>query len=491
MSVSPQEDEYKTDSASGDSSNSRPESSQNVNGKEFSPVYDYAEIEAAEKEVVSSSDEQGSFWINRNFLFLWIAQALSQTAQHTLNLTLVVYVGELTNDSPIQTSIVTVCFLLPGVFFSAIAGVFVDWFKKRTTLFVTNLTRALIVPWLFFMSDLPLGIALPVIYLITIIFSTISQFFNPAEAAAIPILVKPNQLTRANSLFQITLFATLFLGNSLLGPLLPGLVGARNVFIAIGIFYCICVVFVWFLPNTEVIEEREKNRSIWKTVKEIFGDVYEAWHFIRKDTQIWLAIVYLSTVQTALFTMTAIGIPFVGEKGLRQPSTTIIFVLAPLSIGLGIAVALVSKIVTHRNRLQALVWACAAMGVVLMAVGFIKPLGDLWVLIFSPGATLGGPGLIFALILLSLPFGFSIGLLNIPALTILQERSPKDIVGRVFAAYFTFANAVSIIPILFAGAMGDIFAALFGETYGIVPVFFLFGLSVILVGYYGSRRMKK
>ncbi|NWJ46126.1 MAG: MFS transporter [Chloroflexi bacterium] len=486
MSISPREDEH---NPAGQAEKYH----KNVADKEFALAYDYSEVEASNEEA-RKLDPNGTdnipVWRNRYFMYLWIAQALSQTAQHTLNISLIVYVGKLTKDSPTQTSIVTACFLLPGVFFSAIAGVFVDWFRKRTTLLVTNITRALLVPWLFFMTALPLGLALPIIYLITIIFSTISQFFNPAEAAAIPLLVKPHQLTKANSLFQITLFATLFLGTSLLGPLLPDLIGPDKVFLVIGILYFICIWLVWALPKSEQVHKRPGDKTIWQTIKDIFLGVYEAWQFIRKDTQIWLAIVYLSTVQTALFTMTAIGIPFVGEKGLKQSSNSIIFVLAPLSIGLGVAVVLVNRVVTPANRLTALKYACGALGIILALVGLVKPIADLWVLITAPGVPLGGPGLILLLVSLSIPFGFAIGLLNIPALTILQERSPKELVGRVFAAYFTFANAVSIIPILFAGALGDIFGAVLGVGNGIVPVFFLFGACVVLVAFYGHRRAK-
>ncbi len=507
MSLSPQDEEINPNPGGSPDTNPIPTPIKQANGQhptkktisvkdEFEPAYDYAMIEGAGADSgkpanPNGDDETVSVFRNRNFMLLWIAQGLSQTAQQILNITLVLYVGKLTNDSPTQTSIVTVCFLLPGVFFSAIAGVFVDRYRKRTTLLITNLTRALIVPWLFFMSSLPLPIALPSIFIITLFFSTISQFFNPAEAAIIPLLVKPHQLTRANSLFQVTLFATLFLGTSLLGPLLPGIIGAENVFLLMAALYALCVVLVWWLPDNEHLAPREKEQTVWETVRDLFKDVYEAWKFIRTDTQIWLAIIYLSTVQTVLFTMTAIGIPFVGDKGLRQPPNTIIFVLAPLSIGLGIAVGLVNVLSKPNIRMKVLVRSCAALGLSLMSVGLVKPIADLWVLIFTPGVPIGGPALLLLLIVLSMPFGFAVGLLNIPSLTILQERSPKDLVGRVFAAYFTFANGVSIIPILFAGALGDIFGSIFGPTYAVVPVFFLFGLIIIGVAYYGHVRGKR
>lgn len=425
--------------------------------------------------------EKTSVLANRNFLLLWIAQAISQTAQNTLNLALVNFVYVLSGGSPTQTAIATVAFVLPGVFFSALAGVFVDRIDKRRILIVTNILRALVIPWLVFMVNIPLAYAIPLIFLITCLFSTFSQFFAPAEGAIIPFIVNKEQLTQANSYFQITLFASQFIGFSVLAPLLPRWIGSQNLFWAIAAIYVICVFLTWWLPNNlekDVPEEREPTRSI---VSSLWHEIKEGWRFIRKNRPIWRAIVYLSMVQSILFTMTAIGIPYVSRKdsGLGQNEGDIIYVLAPLSIGLGIAVYLVNKLITARNRDKILVWATYAMGGTLILVGLLKPIADLWVSIFSPGVPIGGPGLILALVGLSIPFGFWIGLLNIPGLTILQEQSPKDIVGRVYAAYFTFANLVSIFPILFAGAAGDLI--------GLVPTLVLIGVAVLVIGAYCHR----
>ncbi len=418
---------------------------------------------------------------NRDFMLLWVAQGLSQTAQNTLNLALVNFVYLLSGGSPTQTAIATVAFVLPGVFFSALAGVFVDRIDKRRILIITNILRALVIPWLVFMADIPLAYAIPLIFLITCLFSTFSQFFAPAEGAIIPYIVKQDQLTQANSLFQVTLFGSQFLGFSILAPLLPRWIGSQNLFWVIAVIYVICIFLTWWLPHDlekDMPKSTEPTKSI---VSSLWHDIKEGWRFIRSNRPIWRAIVYLSMIQSVLFTMTAIGIPYVSKKGtgLGQEEGDIIYVLAPLSIGLAIAVYLVNKLITSRNRDKILVWATYAMGVTLFLVGLVKPLADLWVGIFTPGVPIGGPGLYLVLISLSIPVGFWIGLLNIPALTILQEQSPKEIVGRVYAAYFTFANLVSIFPILFAGAMGDII--------GLVPTFFLIGLAVIGIGYYCHR----
>ena len=448
-------------------------------GSDAKPTKSVNQNSIEEDQPDESSDDESSIFRNRNFMLLWIAQALSQTAQNTLNLALVNYVYQISDGSPTQTALETVAFVLPGVFFSALAGAFVDRIDKRTILVTTNVLRAVVVPWLFFMTNISAALAIPLIFLITCLFSTFSQFFAPAEGAVIPFLVSGKNLTKANSLFQVTLFGSQFIGFSILAPLLPRWIGSPNLFLVISVIYFICIGLTWLLPNHLEKDRSQPAGGTRSMITNLWSEIKDGWQFIRKRQIVWLAIIYLSTVQSVLFTMIAIGIPFVSKKngGLGQPESDIIYVLAPISIGLGIGVWLVNKLVTTRNRDRIMVLATVAMGINLIAVGMVKPIADLWVGIFTPGVPLGGLGITLSLVALSIPFGFEIGLLNIPALTLLQEKSPKEVVGRVFAAYFTFANFVSIFPILFSGALSDLI--------GLTPTFAIIGLCVVGVGYYG------
>src|SRR5579884_767034 len=79
---------------------------------------------------------------NRNFLLLWLAQLISQTILNAANFGIVVLVQD-TTRSPLLTGLALVSFLLPGVPFSALAGVIVDRLNKRLVLWVSNLLRVL------------------------------------------------------------------------------------------------------------------------------------------------------------------------------------------------------------------------------------------------------------------------------------------------------------------------------------------------------------
>src|SRR6266849_8360288 len=81
-----------------------------------------------------------SIWRNGNFLLLWLAQAISQTAQNAIWYGIVVLVQRLSNSST-QLSLAVLTLIIPSVIFGVLAGVYVDRWDKRRVLIATNLIR--------------------------------------------------------------------------------------------------------------------------------------------------------------------------------------------------------------------------------------------------------------------------------------------------------------------------------------------------------------
>lgn len=144
---------------------------------------------------------------NRPFLFLWAAQLFSQLAQQMINYALVRQVADLTEASSTAIAAIIICFTVPGILFSIVAGVFVERQSKRLILIITNASRAVAV-LLYVLTvlfpALDVGYILPLLYVNTLVFSSISQFFAPAEASMIPLVVKREDLVNANGLFNLT-----------------------------------------------------------------------------------------------------------------------------------------------------------------------------------------------------------------------------------------------------------------------------------------------
>jgi MFS family permease len=54
------------------------------------------------------------------------------------------------------------------------------------------------------------------------------------------------------------------------------------------------------------------------------------------------------------------------------------------------------------------------------------------------------------------PMGFFYALLNAPAQTVLHERAPPEMRGRIFATQVVSANFISLLPLLIIGVVTDL-----------------------------------
>src|SRR5579864_3528026 len=158
---------------------------------------------------------------NRSFLLLWLAQLLSQVVFNAANYGVIAIVTAITH-STIMVGLAIVSFTLPAVPFSLLAGVYVDHLNKRLVLWVSNALRAVATGLIVLALLWDPHLLIP-LFVLTFLISLITQFFTPAEASAIPLLVSKNDLAPALSLFSITLTVSQALGFLLLGGLITAL----------------------------------------------------------------------------------------------------------------------------------------------------------------------------------------------------------------------------------------------------------------------------
>src|SRR5256714_8580774 len=140
---------------------------------------------------------------NRSFLLLWLAQLLSQIFFNAANYGVIANVTAVTH-STVLVGLAIVSFTLPAVPFSLLAGAYVDYLNKRLVLWVSNALRAVAMGLMVF-ALLWNPHTIIWIYFLAFFISLVTQFFTPAEASAIPLLVDKKDLVSALSLFNITL----------------------------------------------------------------------------------------------------------------------------------------------------------------------------------------------------------------------------------------------------------------------------------------------
>jgi MFS family permease len=118
------------------------------------------------------------------------------------------------------------------------------------------------------------------------------------------------------------------------------------------------------------------------------------------------------------------------------------------------------------------------IAICLVALGFVERIADLMegtkqLNPFANNGRVAGLSLLVALTMaLTGPLGFAYALVNAPAQTILHERAPAEMRGRVFASQLVLANAVSIGPLILIGGVADL--------YGVSPVLLSIAVLVLL-----------
>jgi Major Facilitator Superfamily. len=156
---------------------------------------------------------------NRPFLALWTGQLLAQVADKIFYVLLIILLktggytpGQNTEHS--MLSAVMIAYTLPAIVFGSAAGIVVDRFSKKQMLIACNVIRALLIVALPFLPK-----AFVVLLTMTFLVSTVTQFFAPAEAAAIPLAVGREGLMSANALFASSTMGGIIVGMTIGEPL--------------------------------------------------------------------------------------------------------------------------------------------------------------------------------------------------------------------------------------------------------------------------------
>ncbi len=419
---------------------------------------------------VGHSDSFGAVLRNRSFLRLWMAQAISQTAQNVINFALLLRVRSIIEYHELPgantaISLVILAFSLPAVLFGPLAGVVADRVNRRTLMAVINVLRAVSVAgFLLIRPSWDPQTALLAIYAGTFFFGIAGQFFAPAQGATIPSLVPKHQLMSANALFNLTSTGAQLIGFATLGPLIVKVLGIDGTFAVTIVLFVACAGLVLSIPGSATAPHRITEGAA-RPVRRIWNDMREGFVYILHDRELIKAIGYLTLAAVTFLLVATLGPEFVTNViGLSKED--IGYIVGPAGVGVLIGVLGVGR-VTKRIPGPVLIDRAMAMaGVLLFLLAVSKDFLDL---IWPGGAASVGVRTVVAATFATL-LGICNAFILVPAQTLLQERSPEHIRARIYATFFTVSNTACFIPILFAAALADLI--------GVVKV--LVGVAVIL-----------
>ncbi|MDO8689467.1 MAG: MFS transporter [Dehalococcoidia bacterium] len=415
--------------------------------------------------------EADSLFRNRPFMLLWVAQAISQTAQNGIFFVLMVVITEATGSAT-YLSLLVFSTILPSLLFGLAAGVMVDRQSKRLILIGSNVFRAVLVVGYLGAND-----NLVIIYLVNLVFATISQFFAPAELSTIALLVPKSLLMRANGFFNLTFTASQFAGLVFPVPVVVKIFGTYWTLVAMAGAYVIATGLVAFLPRDHSARAPSPGQGF---LFGLWAELKEGWGFIRSRPIITFAMLNMTTATTLILVLSVVAAPFVKRiLGIRADDA--VYILAPAGLGVGLGAILCPRLVKSLPSPRLINSAMVAFAVCLLGFGSTNWVGRYLAYGLSEAAVI--QWLLAAVIPLAFVMGLAFALITIPAQTLLQEHCPAALRGKIFATQLTMGNVASVLPFLFIGGLADLF--------GIAQVIILVGIAVLGIGLFSMRRYRR
>jgi hypothetical protein len=408
---------------------------------------------------------------NEDFRRLWLGRILSHTALNAVLYSLLVLaVGEGSGTS-IKSALFISAYLLPTATLGTISGVMVDKVPKNLLLAAVNIGRlGLMLVLLVAEADIW------TIYTMALFIAVTSQFAAPAEAAALPQMVRREELTTANSTSNLGGLISQVVGFAVLPPLFLNTIGAKPLFLVAAVLFGAGAAF--FLSIRRLGARQIDIDSTIEAVREVRKQFAQAWERLKEDLAAYMSVIIVVLASTASLVAVTL-MPRFAQDVLDIPVENAIFVFVPAALGILAGLRLVQLLERRLPKPWLVGIGFSLLAASLLGLALVRPLaGALEALnplaLFDPGPFGDTTANILVTIVFSTTAAFSFSVVGVASRSLVNARMPLEIQGRVFAAQHVLTNLASIPPILLAGLLAELFGV---EMMLFLAVFILVGAA--------------
>ena len=352
--------------------------------------------------------------------------------------------------SPVYLGLLLTTSALPRAILMLAGGVVVDRLGPRRVILGSDLSRALLISGVA--AVVLLGhLSVLLLFLIAAIFGVFDALFYPATMTLVPALVSPERLSAANGVWQLAVEGTMIIGPPL-GGLVIGLAGPGPAFLVDGGSFLVAFAALLVVRATTAPGPTSQPRE-------------SGWASLTAGVRTSLANPLLRALMplTAVLNLAAggplnVGIPLLARAHGWGPGG---YGLIEGGLGAGILVggaAMGAGLRLPRPGLSVLGMA-AALGVLTVLLG-------------------SAPMLLLAM-LLALVMGSLISATNVAVVSLVQQKTPAEVLGRVMSVLMF--SSMSLTPIAYAVSGGV------ARGIGVSGLFAAGGVLVVITAGAGFR----
>jgi MFS family permease len=369
---------------------------------------------------------------NRDFLKLWAGETISLLGTQVTVLALPLVAVLTLHASAAQVGVLNACRYAPFVLVTLFAGVLVDRLRRRSTLIVANLGRALLIG-LIPLAAFADALRIEYLYAVGFAVGVLTVFFDLAYQAYLPALVKREQLTAANGRLQASASAA-ELGGPGLGGLIVQAASAPSALLVDG------ASFLVSLTSLAAIRQREPRPGA-EGRPPLLPAIVAGFRFTFGNT--YLRAIAAEAATFNLFEqtiMTAFLVYAIRELHFSPG-------LLGLVISAGAAGALLGSLMAGRLGRR--------LGLGATIVGAMVVACSVPLLIALPSGRSGGS--IGALAAVFCVWGGAVAVSNVLVVSLRQTVTPEAMLGRMNASYrFLTYGAIPLGALLGGGLAGAI-----------------------------------
>ena len=367
-----------------------------------------------------------SFRQLHSFLLLWGSQTVSQLGTAMTDYAVIIWVYSRKGTAS-SVTLLTVCTFLPTIFFRFLAGSMVDRQNKKRIMLTADLLAACGTLAVFVLHSAD-ALQIWHLYIINFLLSLMNAFQEPASFVAVSMLVPKEHYARASGLQGFSGAAVSILAPAL-GALLVASGGLDLVLIIDLATFAVAFLALLFMIR---IPEAEKRKSD----EEPFSKTCMAGiRYLREHTAILRITLFLAVINfLAKLGNDGMISPFIlGRTGNNQPVLGAVESFTALGVLAGSLLATMMKPVRRRTRL------------IFIATG----------LVFAGNIIQGLTSRPWLWCAAAFGSYLTAAVMNVNMDTIMRERVPVEMQGRVFSAKSTLQNFTIPPALLLGGLLAD------------------------------------
>ncbi|NBE54028.1 MFS transporter [Streptomyces boluensis] len=372
--------------------------------------------------VVEARETAAPSW-RGGFGRLWAAAVVSRFGDSLRIAALPLLATSLTDD-PVLVALVTAFGYLPWLVFGLIGGAVADRVDQRRAMWAVDLVRGALLA--AFAVAVALGYAsIGLLIVLAFVLATLQTLFDNAATALLPDLVAPEALGSANARLQT---GQMLVSSFLATPLVPVLlaVGVAMPYAADAVTYLLAAALVVSLRPAP------RERAARPGGRTLRADIAEGLRVLRQDRA--LRGLCLSATLCNIGVGGLIATLVLHVTGwLGADETAYALCLSAYGVGSVVGGFCANRIGRRLGRVRSVFAAGAVQIVPLLAIGAIR---SVWAVVLALGV-----------------FGFMGMVWNVNEVTLMQQRSPADALGRISAAFRTLSLGGTPLGALLAGAV--------------------------------------